>query len=691
MKQPTTRKLVLYIPILAFTAWGCHQVGLPDEADDSNTAIFDSASEFPAHTTDVADSQLPDYETASQTATDTATVETDTLDTSDISDTGEVLIDTEFYVGRARCGDGIRNQEWEVCDDGNLAPGDGANGSCAVEPNFICDTDAEPCTCGPAIVCGNGKLEPGEICDDGNTNDDDGCDATCSVIECGWECGEDFPLLMYACGNGLIESGESCEDGNTESDDGCSADCQVEPGWECPIPLHSCTPLPRCGDGLTRYDLGERCDDANTESDDGCSADCLSVEKGFDCPVTGGPCTFVVSECGNAIQEWDETCDDGNITGSDGCSAECAVETGYECPWPGVPCIAVCGDGIVTAGEACDDGNDNDSDDCDSHCAFTDETACKHMVDTDGAETAECIVSVCGNSVVEPGEQCDFGDKNSDAAYNGCTTQCAVGPHCGDGIINGEEGCDDGVNGTVYGDGDSDSCTPNCQLPAYCGDGIFQPQYGEQCDAGAGASSYGHDYGGCTAKCKMASFCGDGRINPEYEICDIAGTHVSSDGKGIYACLDCKEAPRCGDGIVQSEWGEDCDGAPVDGKDCNDECRFAGFCGDGVVDKIAGEQCDYGPDDNDGSYGGCTAGCLFSPRCGDGKVQEDEGEECDAGDARNLGNYGECGPNCKMGPHCGDGIVQSPYEECDEGFDTLTDGRGGDTCTDSCVRFACCD
>jgi fibro-slime domain-containing protein len=48
---------------------------------------------------------------------------------------------------------------------------------------------------------------------------------------------------------------------------------------------------------------------------------------------------------------------------------------------------------------------------------------------------------------------------------------------CGDGIVGGDEECDDGKN-----DGGQNECAPGCVLAGYCGDGIVQE--GEACDVG---------------------------------------------------------------------------------------------------------------------------------------------------------------------------------------------------------------
>ena len=62
-------------------------------------------------------------------------------------------------------------------------------------------------------------------------------------------------------------------------------------------------------------------------------------------------------------------------------------------------------------------------------------------------------------------------------------------PLCGDGVIQPGEECDDG------NDINDDACTNTCALPA-CGDGILQP--GEECDDGNA-----DDNDGCAADCTL--------------------------------------------------------------------------------------------------------------------------------------------------------------------------------------------
>lgn len=64
-----------------------------------------------------------------------------------------------------------------------------------------------------------------------------------------------------------------------------------------------------------------------------------------------------------------------------------------------------------------------------------------------------------------------------------------------------------------------------------------------------------------------------------------------------------------------------------------------GSCGDGKVDVDNGEECDGDAFlGNLPNYYGCTKDCKIKGYCGDGKVDVDDGEVCD-------GDYG-CKPNC---------------------------------------------
>jgi len=60
----------------------------------------------------------------------------------------------------------------------------------------------------------------------------------------------------------------------------------------------------------------------------GCTADCLTIETGYECPTPGVFCNTI---CGNGVQNGTEQCDDHNNASSDGCSSTCQIEFGYKC------------------------------------------------------------------------------------------------------------------------------------------------------------------------------------------------------------------------------------------------------------------------------------------------------------------------------------------------------------------------
>jgi len=83
----------------------------------------------------------------------------------------------------------------------------------------------------------------------------------------------------------------------------------------------------------------------------------------------------------------------------------------------------------------------------------------------------EELDAFCGDGIVnQPTEECDFGSENGNICTpeygnscqycsNSCTLITVNGPYCGDGIVNGDEECDEGENNG------SESCTLECTIP----------------------------------------------------------------------------------------------------------------------------------------------------------------------------------------------------------------------------------
>ncbi len=170
----------------------------------------------------------------------------------------------------------------------------------------------------------------------------------------------------------------------------------------------------------------------------------------------------------------------------------------------------------------------------------------------------------------------------------------AILNHCGDGVVQSDEVCDDG--------GESESCDIDCTA-AECGDGVVNHSAGEQCDD-SGESTL------CDVDCTVA-WCGDGRVNA------AAGESCDDDGESPACNWDCTAA-RCGDGVVNAAAGEFCDDAG-DSLSCDSDCSSA-QCGDGVVNMAAGEMCDDG-NLNDDDW--CRASCRIAT-CDDGVKNGDE-------------------------------------------------------------------
>jgi fibro-slime domain-containing protein len=415
---------------------------------------------------------------------------------------------------------------------------------------------------------------------------------------------QDFSLVSSTCasicGDGIKASNEQCDlgDGNDGSYGGCTDTCQL---------------ADYCGDGVKNG--AEQCDDGRNSA--------IYSETPRSACAPG--CVFA-PYCGDGnVAVGIEQCD-----GGDGCESDCTLKPR-------------CGDGAVDTGEQCDDGalNGSPSSGCDVACRYK-----------------------CGNGTTDAGEQCDPGAGNFSSAYNGCLPAigdqpgCILGPHCGDGVRNGSEACDDGRNDGSYG-----TCAPGCELGTRCGDGVIQQTAGEICDAGDANTTELYAAAGkgrCTTACRPVGYCGDGAVT-HGEGCDD-GINDGSAGSCKPDCSAWVELASCGNGTVDT--GEQCDDGSENGTSssrCDMRCRIR--CGNGVVDPD--EQCDDGV--NDGRYGTCAATCLLADYCGDGIVNGPE--QCDQGELNASDTYGLnlCDSGCRWAPFCGDGRIQAEHgEECDQ-------------------------
>ncbi len=214
----------------------------------------------------------------------------------------------------------------------------------------------------------------------------------------------------------------------------------------------------------------------------------------------------------------------------------------------------------------------------------------------------------------------------------------------------------------------------------------------------------------------------------------------------VSACGD-DDSPRCGDGIIQADRGEQCDGNTLGGYTCQDvdsstlggvlrcfppghenECKFdlslctRPTCGNNVAEgsqecdghDLRGQSCIglgheagelrcFGPEDpNPCTYD--QSGCLNSPYCGNNQVELDE--ECDGNDLGGqtcvslgyLGGNLSCNPDCTFNtnncqqPVCGNDIREKD-EVCDgadlDGETCISRGylHGTLACEEDCSDF----
>jgi len=204
------------------------------------------------------------------------------------------------------------------------------------------------------------------------------------------------------------------------------------------------------------------------------------------------------------------------------------------------PLTQSCGNNVIEQGETCELPDTNNNENCQqstTQCADGNKTQTRDVFGNcdglcgcvlDEFSAPVCVKNSC-NATCAVDADCDDQNENTTDTCNLTTCLCENTPHtCGNGVIQGEEQCDNGAqNGQV--------CTPACE---------------SQC-------SY------CSATCALVTLNGS--------TCGRGGDGGGGGGGGGHVV-------RCGDGI--RELDEQCDdGNNIDGDGCSSTCRIEQIAG----------------------------------------------------------------------------------------------------------------
>ncbi|MEE9296555.1 MAG: DUF4215 domain-containing protein [Phycisphaerae bacterium] len=465
------------------------------------------------------------------------------------------------------CGDG-QTVGAEECDDTNTVNGDGCDNNCTV------------------TACGNGIVTAGEECDDGNTVSGDRCDASCVLPpeslpplvngtikgdEAAYGAAESVQAVMTQFGDDQSELNAAyCVvsgrlylllTGNLQNNfNKLEILIDSKAGGEnaySGIPGQDGTNImgPAGGGGLV-FDAGFEADYHVFVRRGAATFDIDIAELGtanysFHQNVFGGSdagisTTGVATATGGFggnVSPIDVAYDNSNILGvAFGCDAAdqvaaAAVQTGLELSIALKDLGYTGGDIKILAfvnGQQHDFASNQflgplTPPQCnlggDGAGAFTG-TVAFDLNTFAGSQFFTCSPVVCGNGVVEVGEECD--DTNA-INGDGCDNNCTI-TGCGNGVVTSGETCDDGFTDACG------SCNADCTaagVVSTCGDADLCPET-EQCDDGNTNDADGCR-NNCLYECKDVNDCG------KCETCDPV-THTCV--KNLPNC--CTTDTQCG-------------------------------------------------------------------------------------------------------------------------------------------------
>jgi cysteine-rich repeat protein len=476
--------------------------------------------------------------------------------------------------------------------------------------------------------CGDGVVDAGEQCDDGNNDDFDSCRNDCTLPE---------------CGDGVVDAGEQCDDGNNVDDDFCNNQCEIVEGEYCDDQMIIDFDDRSTGEWITNQYLGLGVEVSAINKHLSNHPDKAiifnssfpsvpdDIDLGTPNEAFGGPGVGIGVNAGkdNALKlhnlliiaenDIDTSPADGFVDAPDDENA------GGEFIFNFTSGVTIHELFIVDIDRPNSEMRVYDSG---GGLIFTEpifavgDNSLQKIIRTDTNYSARSLVVDLENS----------------GAIDRLVFCPADEPVCGDGVLDAGEQCDDGNN--IDGDG----CQADCTL-TLCGDGVLDA--GEQCDDGAN----GDDSDGCYDDCTL-TLCGDGVVqNPngfgEFEQCD------DGNNDDFDSCRNDCTLPECGDGVLDA--GEECDDGNNNNNDaCRNDCS-APFCGDGILD--AGEQCDDGNNDD---LDGCDSECKHEDDHFEFCALYSCGPECFYADFGGDESEKEFPEDCKVVVPLRNGVEQQP-------------------------------